>query len=330
MTGLKSPESSPANKRGGEESAMHIGRIERVPLREVWQHEAHDFTTWLQDNIELLNETVGLELSSADVEQAAGDFSVDIIAEDLEGNPVIIENQLGQSDHDHLGKLITYLTAIEARSAIWIASDPRPEHVSAISWLNESSSADFYFLKVEAIRIEESVPAPLFTQIVGPSDETRQAGETKRELSERHFIRRDFWSQLLSRAKERTKLHANISPSTNGWVGTGAGLSGLAFNYVIKQHSGRVELYIDRGKNSRDENKEIFDALKEHRADIEETFGSELRWQRLDEAMASRISVEIDAGGYRDDEWKSVQDMMIDTMIRFAEALQPHIEQLQI
>ncbi len=113
---------------------------------QVWKHEARDFTKWLQDNIEILNEVLDLSLSSAESERSAGDFSVDLVAEDESGNPVIIENQLEKSNHDHLGKLITYLVAIGARTAIWIVADPRPEHVSAISWLNESPAADFYLL----------------------------------------------------------------------------------------------------------------------------------------------------------------------------------------
>jgi len=174
-----------------------VGRLLRLPLREVWKHEALDFTTWLQDNIDVLNEVIGLTLSNAEREQSAGTFSVDLVAEDETGNPVVIENQLEKSDHDHLGKVITYLTAIGAKSAIWIVADPRPEHVGAISWLNESSSAAFYLLKVEAVRIGDSPPAPLLTLIVGPSKESRDVGSTKKELAERHLVRRTFWTELL-------------------------------------------------------------------------------------------------------------------------------------
>ena len=83
-----------------------IGRLERVPLREVWKHEALDFTQWLQENLDVLNEVVDLNFSTAEREQTAGAFSVDLVAEDDGGNAVIIENQLEKSDHDHLGKLI--------------------------------------------------------------------------------------------------------------------------------------------------------------------------------------------------------------------------------
>ena len=125
-----------------------IGKIKRVALREVWKHEALDFTQWLQDNIDVLNEVIDINLSNAEREQSAGSFNVDIVAEDDSGDPVVIENQLEKSDHNHLGKIITYLVAIGAKTAIWIVADPRPEHVSSINWLNESSSANFYLLKI--------------------------------------------------------------------------------------------------------------------------------------------------------------------------------------
>ena len=94
-----------------------IGKLQRVALREVWKHEAYDFTKWLQENIDVLNTTVGLNLVNVDREQAAGSFSIDLVAEDEGGGTVIIENQLEKSNHDHLGKLITYLTAMSARAA---------------------------------------------------------------------------------------------------------------------------------------------------------------------------------------------------------------------
>ena len=92
-----------------------IWKIERVKLRDVWKHEAFDLTRWLQDNIDVLNEAIDFNISNPEIEQSAGSFKVDIVAEDDSGNPVIIENQLEKSDHDHLGKLITYS---EANSAI--------------------------------------------------------------------------------------------------------------------------------------------------------------------------------------------------------------------
>ncbi len=308
-----------------------IGRIERVQLREVWKHEALDFTKWLQENIDVLNDIIDFNLSNAEREQSAGNFNVDLIAEDDSGNAVIIENQLGKSDHDHLGKLITYLVAVGARTAIWIISDPRPEHISAITWLNESSSANFYLVKLEAIKIGESAPAPLLTLIVGPSEEGKDIGTAKKEIAERYLIRQRFWTELLNLAKQKTKLHANITPGQYSWIGTGVGKYGLSFNYAIRKNEAQVELYIDRGKDKDEENKQIFDHLVKDKGDIESEFGESLDWQRLDNRRASRIRKQIMIGGYRDeDKWPEIIEHTVDSMIRLEKALRPYIAKLTI
>lgn len=308
-----------------------IQKITRIALREAFPHEATDFTRWLEENLDVLNEVTDLNLSNAERERPAGDFSVDLVAEDDNGGKVIIENQLERSNHDHLGKLITYLVATEARAAVWIVSDPRPEHASAVTWLNESSSASFYLVKLEAIKIGESLPAPLLTLIVGPSAETKEVGKAKREFSERYDIRKSFWTQFLDYAKTKTKLHTGISPGRHSWIGTGAGKRGLGFNYVIREHETSVELYIDRGKDGEKENKFIFDTLHENKSEIEKVFGGALEWERLDTKRASRIRKTIDKGGWKDeDKWVVVNDATVDAMIRLEKALRPYIPKLEI
>ena len=309
-----------------------IGKLKRVPLRDVWRHEALDFTKWLQDNIDVLNEVIDLDLSNPESEQSAGAFSVDIVAEDGSGNPVIIENQLEKSDHNHLGKILTYLVAMAAKTAIWIVADPRPEHVSAITWLNESSSANFYLLKMEAIRIGDSTPAPLLTVIVGPSEEGKKVGITKQEIAERYIIRERFWTQLLDMSKQKTKLHANISPTQHNWLGTSSGKRGLGFNYGLRKNEAQVELYIDRGKEREEENKEIFEKLFIYKEEIEKSFGNQLEWERLEGKRACRIRKRINIGGYRDEEekWPQIHEAMINDMIRLEEALRPYIQKLYI
>lgn len=308
-----------------------IQKIARIPLRDAFKHEALDFTRWLEENIDVLNDCLDITLSNAEREQAAGDFNVDIVAEDDAGAKVIIENQLEKSDHDHLGKVITYLVALEAKTAIWIVADPRPEHVSAITWLNESSTASFYLLKIEAVRIGDSPPAPLLTLIVGPSESTKAVGKAKQEFAERYDLRRVFWKGLLEYAKTKTRLHSGISPGRTNWIGTGAGRSGMAYNYVVFEHGAAVEFYIDRGKECDAENKAIFDALHAKRDEIEKVFGGTLDWQRLDNKRACRIRVAVEAGGYRDEErYSEAHAAMVDAMVRLEKALRSHVKDLAI
>ena len=190
---------------------------------------------------------------------------------------------------------------------------------------------NFYLLKVEGIKIGDSDPAPLLTLIVGPSEESREIGEKKKEMAERYSIRYKFWTELLEKAKEKTKLHANISPGQHSWIGTGAGKSGIAYNYSITKHENQVELYVDRGKDADLENKNIFDELIKNKDEIENVFGESLKWERLDNKRACRISRQFDNGGYRDeDKWSDIHNNMIDAMCRFEKALKPHILKLKI
>ena len=308
---------------------MQIGRLESVPLRTLWPNEARDFTAWLAKNIEFLGEALGTDLSFLAQEGAVGTLSVDIVAEDASGQQVIIENQLERTDHDHLGKLITYLSNLDAKTAVWITSDPRPEHERAVHWLNEVVPADtaFYLVKVEAYRIGDSPPAPRLTVVAGPSPEAREAGEQKKELAERHRLRLEFWERLLERAKSKTSLHARISPSKENWVSAGAGKSGLAFAYVIRMGDARVELYID--SSDTEENKHHFDTLFAEKEAIEKVFGSPLEWQRLEGRRACRICSVLPGGGLQDrEQWPEIQERMVDAMVRLERALKSRIRRL--
>ena len=299
-----------------------------MPLREVWLHEARDFTTWLERNPDALSDLLDFPLENVERERRAGSFSVDLVAEDQSGDTVVIENQLEKSDHDHLGKLITYLSALEAKAAIWIVSEPRPEHVGAITWLNESPLARFYLVKAEAVQIGDSPAAPLLTLITGPSQEAREVGAQKQERIERHDLREAFWASLLERAKLRSRLHSGVSAGTDTWLSAGSGRSGIHYTYVLRQHDTDVELRIEGPKKA--ENHEIFDALSEHRVDIEEAFGEPLEWNLLEGRKKCSIKKNLVAGGYRADReaWPEIQDSMIDAMTRLEEAVKSRIAAL--
>jgi hypothetical protein len=298
-------------------------------MRRLWPNEAYDFTTWLAENLDLLGDTLRLELSLLQQEARAGSFSADILAEDASGEPVVIENQLERTDHDHLGKLITYLSNLDAKAAVWITSEPRPEHEKAIHWLNEMLPADtaFFLVKIEAYQIEDSPPAPLFTVVAGPSPEARQIGDTKKELAERHIKRQEFWRTLLERANQRTSLHAQRSPTTDTWLNAGAGRSGVVFQYRVRMHDAAVGLRIRR--DTPEQSRDIFDELRDRQEAIEEKFGRPLEWRPGEDIKACHIMYPIGTGGWKDEElWPRVQEEMVDAMVALEQALAPEIERL--
>ncbi len=311
-----------------------VGKIEKVPLRNIWKKEDKDFTQWLEENVEYLNEVLDFDITIEKREEKVGIFKVDLIGSDNFGNKLIIENQLEKTDHDHMGKIITYLTNLEAKIAIWITSNPINEHIKAIDWLNEISPNDiaFYLIRIEAIRIEnQPLAAPLFTIVKGPSEESKQIGNEKKEYAQRHILRKKFWTSLLEKSKNRTRLHSNVSPCIYSWLGTGARKSGISYNYAVTNNYASCEVYLDRGKGYEEPNinKIRFDKLFKQKDEIEKEFGGKLIWERLNDRRASRISFRFEGVGLKDeDKWDSLQEKMIDVMIRMEKTFRKPIKQL--
>jgi len=310
-----------------------ITKITRLKARDVWQFEDRDLTPWLTDNIDVIGDVIGIQLTNAFREQTTGSFNVDIKAEDMEGNIVIVENQFGNSDHDHLGKLITYLSSFEAKTAIWIVENPRTEHVNAINWLNEGSNGcKFFLLKLEAIQIGESAPAPLLTKIVGPSKESLDLGQVKKDDAERYNLRYSFWEQFLNRAKKNGLSSFNaISASRDAWVGATASIRGMSYVAWVNQYSTRIELRIDRGKGSEEENLKILKELQEHSAEIEKVFGEELQWADLEGYRVCSIRKDYEDGGYKSDEQTIavITEKLVNSMIMLEKATKPYISKFK-
>lgn len=226
------------------------------------------------------------------------------------------------------------MAAFSAKAAIWVLAEARPEHIADVAWLNESTSASFYVVKAEAIRIVSedgtaSASTPLMTLLLGPSPESMAIGKTKRELVKRHEERRQFWKLLLERIPTKTKLHTSLSPSSDNWIGTSFVKSWLGLNYVIEMNRTRVELYIDRGVSPED-NQAIYDHFYSNRPKIEAAYGGPLSWEVLEGKRACRIAARFDTGGYRSptQDWPQLQDALIDAMIRFEKAIRPYAESL--
>ncbi len=312
---------------------MQVGKIEKLSLREIWNHEALDFTPWLEENIEILGESIGLQLSVIEREKTIGTFSLDLLAEDINHNKVIIENQLETTDHKHLGQLLVYMIGLDAKTAIWICSDARQEHIKVVNWLNEITPADmlFYLIKVEGIKIGDSLPAPLFSVISAPSTDVKEIGKTKEEFAERHKLRLDFWERLLEKSKGRTQLLANRSPTKDNWLSTGAGRSELYYSYNLTKNAASIGLYIDKGKNFDDFNRQVFNMLYSKKDEIETEFGNMLTWEVVEGRRYCGIWWSIaDYGLSNQDKWDTLQDKMIDAMIRLEKAFRKHIQALNI
>lgn len=203
--------------------SIEIGSLIPVDLRLAWAHEANDFTPWLASNLDRLRAAVGIDLVLEGTEVTVGPFSADILATDaLTNERVLIENQLEQADHAHLGQILTYLAGLDARSVIWIAKAFRDEHLSAVRWLNNNTMDDFSFFAVEvsAVRIGDSPVAPLFSVVEKPNDWDRQLHQAAPGIQEDKPSRlaKEYWEKAFLAYPELQGVGRAGPGGSNVWI----------------------------------------------------------------------------------------------------------------
>lgn len=274
---------------------MSIGKLKEVDIRELWKHEQYDFSEWLskKDNIENLNEILGLTLVDISKETYVGAYRCDLFAKDeTTGIKVIIENQLEVSNHDHLGKIITYASGLDAKVVVWIVKEAREEHRSAIEWLNNNtnSNVNFFLIEIHAYKIGESDPAPMFQVVEQPNDFIKNNKSTNKDesMNKSQSQRIEFWNQFNNVVIERGKPFNIRKATTDHWYNVAIGTSEahIDITLVNKDSLIGVELYIT-------DNKELFDKLYERKNEIEQELGFNLDWRRLNNSKASRIVYHI-------------------------------------
>jgi hypothetical protein len=281
---------------------MELGTLKEVKVRELWKHEQYDFSVWIakEENIEMLNNILGLTLVDVDKEVFVGAYRCDIVAKDeTTGIKVIIENQLEPSNHDHLGKIITYASGLNAAVVVWIVTEAREEHKSAIEWLNNNTNKDtnFFLLEIHAYKIGNSLPAPKFEIIEKPNDFIKSIkGQAKSgELNKSQAGRLEFWTMFNDVVAEKGKPFNMRKAAIDHWYDISIGtIEGhLSVTLVNKENFVGIELYINN-------NKKLFDSLLERKTEIETETGLGFDWQRLDNRKASRIIYKIQGLNFDD------------------------------
>lgn len=270
---------------------MAIGKLEEVDIRELWKHEQYDFSEWLskKENIENLNDILGLTLVDISKETYVGSYRCDLFAKDeTTGIKVIIENQLEMSNHDHLGKIITYASGLDAKVVVWIVKEAREEHRSAIEWLNNNtnSNINFFLIEIHAYKIGNSDNAPMFQVIEQPNDfiKNNKSINSNDTMNKSQSQRLEFWNQFNNVLIEKGKPFNVRKATTDHWYNVAIGTSDahIDITLVNKDSVIGVELYIT-------DNKELFDKLYQRKDEIEKDLGFKLDWRRLNNSKASRI-----------------------------------------
>ena len=276
---------------------MELGKLEKIPLREAWKHEALNFTNWLADeeNLSLLSNEIGISISFIQTEASVGKFSVDILAEEENSNrKIVIENQLETTDHDHLGKIITYASGFNAEIVIWIVKDVRDEHKQAIDWLNENTNEkiNFFAINIELWKIGNSKLAPKFNVISKPNNWAKAlkksaTSENKNNISSLKLLQLEFWTSMNEFINSKISTINTRAPQPQHWYDLSLGLGQKAYLSLIVHKRDKycsVEVYIPNSK-------ELYFELFDQKDLIESESGIKFEWQELPERQASRIQV---------------------------------------
>lgn len=315
-------------------SKKSLSKLERVPLREAWKNEASDFTPWLAeaDNLDALAQAIGVsELELASTEQWVGDFKLDILCTDGD-QQVIIENQLAETDHKHLGQILAYAAGVGARKVIWVAESFRPEHAAALRFLNENTNQDlsFFGVQIELWRIGESPLAPKFEVIVKPDDWARTGREQSRAASSASPTKQlqlKFWTALINRLAKTAPQIRPQAPRPQHWLSNSIGRAGFNLNLTANTRDSRlgVELYIQDEKS-----KAHFARLSEQRSRIEDQLGFQLDWQELPEAKPCRIAAYLNDAPIEDEaRWEEYLAWLEQRLVAMDRVLRPIVKSLQ-
>lgn len=302
---------------------MALGILKEIKdLRQIWPHEALDFTPWLaeEDNMSLLSDAVGIEITLDETESSVGNFNVDIYATETgTDRKIIIENQLEDTNHDHLGKLITYASGKSADIIIWIVKRAREEHRSAIEWLNNHTDENiaFFLLEIKLYQIGNSDIAVKFEVVEKPNDWTK---EIKKQSSSSPSLqaRYDYWVAFNEYAFSDvtfTKSFNRRKPNTKHWMRFSIGSSdcSIGVSQIRRENKIVVELYIS-------DNVELFNKFLFHKNSIESETGMKLDWKELPNKKASRIIAIHYADFDNKDKWTEQFDWIMDTALKMKKA----------
>lgn len=314
-------------------SQLKLGSLKTIDIRDVWKDEARDFTPWLLVNVKELSDALGLDLELHQSEHPVGKFSLDLIGviagtQDI----VIIENQLGASDHTHFGQLLTYAGGTDAKYVIWIASKFRDEYISAIKWLNDGTTEEINFFAVEvgAVQIGDSLPAPLFKVVAQPNEWSKEAkaNATAAISGERSQLQVEFWTRYLTKVSEtRPAWTSSRRGRAQNWLATTARLQGASFCVAFTGSQMKSELVFD--SKDVELNSQRFDYLLEHKEQIERSFGAPLIWH-FPEGNIQCILRYVAPGDFLDEgSWEGAIEWLLETQSRLRSAVEPYLQNLK-
>lgn len=312
---------------------MNLGRLEKLDLRTYWKKESTDFTPWLaqEENIQLLSETIGIELEVQSQEEGVGPFSADILCKDtVDDHFVLIENQLEKTDHTHLGQLMTYAAGLDAVTVIWIAQKFTEEHRAALDWLNRITDDTFTFfgIEIELYKIGDSSPAPMFNIVSKPNDWSKQVkrSTTSQPATDTKLLQQEYWQRLkdfMETKKSKVKMQ---NPSPQHWTNIAIGRSNFHLSATVNSKDNSINIWLNiKGEQA----KENYDKLREaaYEDSLTEVSG-DLVWDKMDGRKMSAVTLKAPGDFTNKNDWNNQFQWFMDNLDRFIRYFKPKIARL--
>jgi hypothetical protein len=311
---------------------MQFGILKAVPARQKWTNEARDFTPWLASNISELNKALGLELEVENTEVAVGPYSADILAKDTgTGQYVVIENQLEKTNHDHLGKAITYASVLDASTIIWIATDFTEEHQKALDWLNDHTSdqISIFGVQVELWQIDNSNAALRFNIVSKPNQAVRQAARSKAndELSDNRKFQFEFWNKFKEKLAKTKKIPSLQTPRPQYWFDVSLGKSNIHISNTCNTDVNTVGVRVYIGNKIADT---MLPFLESKKTEIEKEIGQSLQWNPNPENR-DKVILLLHATDFNDPiKVDEALDWLVENTIKFREIFSKLVTQISL
>lgn len=297
-------------------------------IRDIWSHEAHDFTPWLANNLHLLGDALGMSLERDRTEAQVGPYFLDILAKETErGVTVAIENQLEWTDFEHLAQILIYSAGCDARIAIWVAPEFRYESAEVLNWLNEwtRDGLDFYGVRFD---VGGSADETTFQKVVYPGGWNKEITKCPGQVSPEGQRYRDFFQPLVDELRERgltdrTRAYAQyyqrFPPSH---------FRGIEYGACFYYRPDVACVYVSIDTEDKGLNKQVFDALKERKGEIQTGIDGELEWRRNDGYRFSEVGIRRDGSIDDAEKWAEIRAWMLEYLPKLKEVLDPHLERV--
>ena len=324
-------------------TGLSFGKLERVEARIAWANEAGDFTPWLaqSENLRLLGDTIGIELELEAQEKSVGPFRADILCKDtVSDNWVLIENQLGRTDHTHLGQLLTYAAGLQAVTIVWIAHPFTEEHRAALDWLNQITDTHFNFfgLEIELWKIGDSPIAPKFNVVCKPNDWSKTVAQSAARvetaaMTETQQLQLDFWTAFKDYVLERGSQLKPTKPAPQNWMSFAIGKSGCHLAAIASKWDSHAESW-DKNELRAEVNtvgkysKHYFSQLHLQKDEIETELNEQLAWYNPETAQICRIYTRKTVNLADKNDWPRQHQWLLEQLEELHRVFTPHIQKL--